>query len=319
MVTAVAVPLPGAQGIVPPAERARRSHVCRLGWSATAAGAVLAACVLTASRMQIVPMSAVQLFSIVATLGCIHVVYGRYRPNIRIELASGALAMMIASALAAGIMSNAGLRLRHPLIDATLAQADAAMGIDTPAVVLAFVGHPVVTQLLDLCYLSAFPLAFLVAAICAVRGQTDRVWETSWSFSVCILVCSAVAALYPAIGNVPHAGLEGLAGHGLPAGSGTYHLQAFRSLYGGSDPQLDLRQLEGVVTFPSFHVIMGLIVAWALRGNGLTTAVAVVWCAAVAISTVPIGGHYVTDLIAGSILWAVCVRIARRQACRAAG
>jgi hypothetical protein len=282
-----------------------------LGWLVTAAGLPLAWAVLFASGMRIVPMGAVSFTTVVAILTTISIVYSRFRPDARVHLGAGVLAMMIVAAVSAGIISNAGLRLRRPLIDSVLLAADRAMGIDTPGIVLAFVGHSLTTGLLDVCYISAFPFVFATALYFAHRARADRVWEIGWSFSACISTASVIAALYPAIGSVPFAGLEGLSGHGLPAGSGTYYVAAFRALHDGFDPWLDLRKLEGVVTFPSFHIDMALIVAWAWRRRGMMTWAATLWCVAVCISTIPIGGHYVIDLAGGIMLWIGCVVVIR--------
>jgi membrane-associated phospholipid phosphatase len=291
--------------------RAEGRRARRLGWATALLGAPCAMAVLAASGMRIVPDSLLALLATLILLGAIHLVYSRFRAHLRIELASGVLAMMMATAMTAGIVSNAGLRLHRPLIDGLLSRADHAIGIDTPALVRAFVGQPILGEVLNLAYLSAFPLVFVAAFGLALCGRADRTWEIGWGFSACILVSSLVAAFYPAIGNIPYAHLEGLAGHGLPAGAGTFYVAAFHALYDGQGGWLDMRQLEGVVTFPSFHVVMGIIVAWAFRRTGILGWVAAIWCALVAISTIPIGGHYVVDLIGGTALWAACMRAAR--------
>ena len=274
-----------------------------LGWWALALGGIYAWGVVASTAMQIEFASSVQLLAPLVVLGAIFIVYGRFRPNKNIQLASGVLVMITGSAILAGIISNAGLRLRRPLIDAFLSRADHALGLDTPALVLTFVGHPILNEALSLAYLSAVPIMFVTAVWFAVRGQTERVWEIGWGFSVCILLCAIISIHYPAIGNFAYANLEGVPGRGLPAGSGTYHLVAFRSLHEGTEPILDLRQMGGLVTFPSFHVIMPLIVVWAFRGCAKAVWAASIWGIAVVVSTIPIGGHYVIDLAGGVLLW----------------
>lgn len=117
---------------------------------------------------------------------------------------------------------------------------------------------------------------------------------------------------YPAIGNIAHSGLGWLAGAGLPSGSGIYHLEAVTAYREGTGVLLDIRKLEGVVTFPSFHMIMALAVAYGFRTTRWLAWPMAGWCALVAVSTVPIGGHYVVDLIGGTALWCACLALARR-------
>jgi membrane-associated phospholipid phosphatase len=61
---------------------------------------------------------------------------------------------------------------------------------------------------------------------------------------------------------------------------------------------VDPTNLEGLVSFPSFHVAGGLMIVWAFRRHRL-------WCGAVAVlnaglvaSTVLSGAHYVIDVAA---------------------
>lgn len=292
----------------PSAEQARR-----LGWWAAGAGLPTAWLVLLASGMHLEPIGATCFGALVLMLMALHLIYRRWRPDDRIELAAGILAMLIVSAVCAGIISNASLRLGRPLADDLLRAADSAMGIDTPRLVTVFVGHPVGTAILDLCYASALPLVMIIALLLAVLRREDRVWELGWTFSACILVSSVISVLCPAVGNIAHAGLGGLSGAGLPAGAGTFHLAAFHELYGASSPWLDLRRLEGLVTFPSFHLDMALIVAWACRRTGISGWIAGAWSLAVIVSTIPIGGHYVIDLVGGTCLWLAVLSIGRER------
>ena len=70
-----------------------------------------------------------------------------------------------------------------------------------------------------------------------------------------------------------------------------------------------MSHLEGVVTFPSFHAITALLIAHAWRGLPGATLFKI-WAALVIVSAVPIGGHYVIDLVVGAALWGVFAAIA---------
>jgi len=73
--------------------------------------------------------------------------------------------------------------------------------------------------------------------------------------------------------------------------------------------------LEGIITFPSFHVAGGLMVTWAFRRYRR-------WCAALALlniwliaATVMTGAHYVVDVLATFALFPLGVWLWRRVAC----
>ncbi|MFN3551857.1 MAG: phosphatase PAP2 family protein, partial [Novosphingobium meiothermophilum] len=73
----------------------------------------------------------------------------------------------------------------------------------------------------------------------------------------------------------------------------------------------DLAKVEGIVTFPSFHMVMALMAPYALRGAGLASMVAFVWAALVTVSSIVIGGHYVVDLLGGAVTWVAAIGWAR--------
>jgi membrane-associated phospholipid phosphatase len=75
---------------------------------------------------------------------------------------------------------------------------------------------------------------------------------------------------------------------------------------------LAIHDLEGVITFPSFHTIMALLVVQAWWWNRFLRLPVLGWNLAVIFSTLPMGGHYFVDLIAGALLWLAWDGIADR-------
>ena len=67
------------------------------------------------------------------------------------------------------------------------------------------------------------------------------------------------------------------------------------------------RDAQGLITFPSFHVIWGVLIVLAFRWWPITLLNLVML-----ISTVPIGQHYVIDLLGGFLVCAFVVPIANR-------
>lgn len=278
----------------------RRAY--RIGWFALFPGFVGAASVLYASGMAI-DSKAIPFCTLLALLFGAHFLYSRYRPIPMLMLATGSLTLMISSAFLAGIIANAGMRLRYPLIDASLSAADRLMGFDTAAIVRAIAVKPLLAAILNAAYSSIFPIIFVTAVVLSVLGHRQRLWELTVGFGAGILACAIASVLFPAIGTFQFYGLEGLSGNGLPVGAGVYHLHAVAAYRDGIEPLLDVRKLEGVVTFPSFHMMMAIIVGHAFRSTGIFGWIMSFWCVLVAISTIPMGGHYIVDLVGGTIVW----------------
>ncbi len=82
--------------------------------------------------------------------------------------------------------------------------------------------------------------------------------------------------------------------------AGVWHLQHFEALRNGTFRVFTAQETEGLITFPSYHTACALLVPLAMRGFGALTAIAWAFAAVVAVSTVPIGGHYLIDVIAGA-------------------
>ena len=281
----------------------------RHAWLAVALGTVAAPTVLIAARMHIEFAALLPYLALLGALAGVHFFYLRWRPNPAISLITGSMALMMGAAFLAGIIANAGLRLRFALVDDALSRWDLAIGIDTPALVLGVAARPWLAELLGLAYVSIFPLSFVTAVWLGLRGAAQRLWEFVLAFAAGLVVAAIISVFVPALGNIANAGLHALAGNQLPAGSGVYFLEAVHKYRDGVDPVLAVAKLEGVVCFPSFHIIMALAVAYAHRGQGAATWLIAAWCVLVGFSTIPNGGHYVVDLIAGTGLWAATLAL----------
>lgn len=249
--------------------------------------------------------SFVTIVARLAVLAGIQLVYTRLRPDPIISAVAGALLGLTWTGLVAGLIALTGLRLGAPLIDADLAHADAFLRVSTPAIVAWTAKYPWLGRGLDVVYVSSVPAVFVSAVLLAIRRSYPRMRELVLSFSACGAVCAAFAALCPAIGAFSYYGIAPDVAAGLPIRSGLFHLAIFNGYRSGALTAIDLRNLEGVVTFPSFHACMALMVAYALRSIRGVSAVAWLWSGAVLFSTIPIGGHYAVDVLAGTAVWSV--------------
>ena len=82
----------------------------------------------------------------------------------------------------------------------------------------------------------------------------------------------------------------------------------------GSLRALDLFQLGGVVTFPSFHAAAAVLYAWALWPVCWIRWLALLPNAAMLVATPIGGGHFLADVIAGIIVAGLSILAAGRIA-----
>lgn len=224
---------------------------------------------------------------------------------------SAALFLLIPAPMAMFSYAMAGLGAARPLFDADLARVDALMGFDWLATV-AFVNQfPLGVKLLGHAYHGTIaPLIYLLVFLNVV-GRHDRLVEFAWMFTGTCLLASAMSALWPAMGAYIHFRPDDTLRSAISGDAGVWHLVHFEQLRAGTFRVFSLAQTEGLVTFPSFHTAAALVIPLALRGYGILTGLAWACAVAVLVSTVPIGGHYLVDVLAGAAVTLAMSRVVR--------
>jgi membrane-associated phospholipid phosphatase len=66
-----------------------------------------------------------------------------------------------------------------------------------------------------------------------------------------------------------------------------------------------------LITFPSGHTILAIIMTYALRGSRWTLIPACIVNGAMLVSTIPHGGHHLFDLIVGGVIAACAIAFVR--------
>lgn len=228
----------------------------------------------------------------------------------RISDGFGTLGLVWCAALACGVVALLGLRVHWPLQDSFLLSLDRSLGADS----LGFLGwvanHRELDGILSAAYHCTVPL--LVISILAVSLSGDRIetWRGCFCFVTALLAVCLISILSPAKGLgmwVPDALVAQ-----LPDGALRFFWPSFDEFYGAAHPVLRGDSIDGVISFPSFHAVMGLIVVALWRKRVLTLVVALSWLAAMIPATIPIGGHYVVDLLGGGLIWAGSFAMSRR-------
>lgn len=219
------------------------------------------------------------------------------------------VAVMAGATVCNTLSMNVGLRLHMPLTDAGLVAFDQLLGFDPAMLVYAFALNPQVTEWLGFAYTHSNWIAIAIVLGRCLSPETDL--RPFVAYSGGLLAASMISVIAPAIGNMAYSQLLELQGNGLPYGAGSYHLDAFNYYYNGTAQIAGNGHISGVGVFPSFHTIMGLVIATGLRGTRFHLAGAIFGVATI-VATIPIGGHYVTDLLGGIAIWALIMKLADR-------
>jgi hypothetical protein len=204
------------------------------------------------------------------------------------------------------------MSLNWPLADPALLAADQALGFDWNSYVVWAGSHDWLRQGLQFAYSGMVYKALpVLVAVFAVLRRDDRINELAFLSLGAALVCIAVAAMVPARAAwATLAGPEALATYGGMPYAGW--LPQFTALRGTAPMVIDPTAMGGLATFPSFHTCLGLILLWCSRGHWLTLAAGVAGGTAVIAATPVFGGHYLVDLLAGSLVMVALVLLWHR-------
>jgi len=195
------------------------------------------------------------------------------------------------------LAASVNLSLRDEAFDAF----DKAVGFDWMSLLWWFNAHPKIFEILRPFYFSMTAQAALIVLCLAFTGRLAwlRVFVLAFVFAATITI--AISALLPAQGAWNHYGLHALDPSAVIPATKTF-LPVFEGLRDGTFRKLVATGAEGIITFPSLHAALAVILAAAmwpvsgLRWVGLVINTAM-------LASTPIDGlHYLADIAAGIVI-----------------
>lgn len=208
------------------------------------------------------------------------------------NLLTGFLCMVVFN-LCLTVLTYAGTPLNAPLADDWLIHADESMGIHLPSIVLWTRSHPSAGWIFERAYFSVLPSTLLAIVVLGFDSDTRRLREFVLHFILGGLITTVLYFFYPAEGPCAAYGYQ-------PPPDQQRFLDHFYSLRAGSFPLVSMSNLEGLITFPSFHTTWALLVAYAFRHYRWIFPPMLLLNLTVVASTVTTGRHYATDVIGGT-------------------
>jgi membrane-associated phospholipid phosphatase len=239
--------------------------------------------------------------------------YRRWRPDPR--LASGAVctAQVIVFAAVGAPLSYLAASMDLPLYDHALDIIDRALGLDWKGLLSWMNASPTIYDLLRPIYLSLTLQMTTVVLCLAFTGRLVWLRVYTLAFFLAAVISIAISAVLPAAGVWPYYALTAAdSPHILPAVSTSWPV--FDALRDGTFRSLVAVGSEGIITFPSLHAALAVIVIAALWPIPILRWVALALNAAMLVATPIDGSHYFIDVIAGVVLAALCLVAASRIA-----
>ena len=284
-------------------------------WALTATIAAIDGAWLIGSGIALEPQGFLTVAGIVAGLlaAAAFWSHGKSEPTLRgMALATASL---LAFTVAIAVLHYLAATLARPLVDAPLARAEAALGLDWRTIAAFMQAHPDLAWGLALAYHSSGPQVAVVVIVLSALRRLSRLWAFVRLFAATLTVVIAISALFPAEGPYAFHGLHETTAEGLETVGATWHLEPLARLRAGEVRTIALGDIRGLATFPSFHVCLALITAWALAPVPVLGPLAVLLNAAVVVATVSAGGHYLPDVLAGALLALAALARQTRAGC----
>jgi hypothetical protein len=223
-----------------------------------------------------------------------------------------ASAFLIAFTVPVAVLHFLAAGLGLPFIDDALARFEAGLGFDWTAHVAYLAQHPTLSWCLAVAYHSSGPQVGLVVIALSATRRLGRLWAYTRLFAATLLCVIVLAALLPALGPYAHYAPRVVPSEPLETVGALWHLGPVARLRAGTLDTLALGDLRGLATFPSFHVCLAILTAWALAPVPLLGPLALLLNAAVIVATIGSGGHYLPDVLAGALLAGVALACRRR-------
>ena len=194
-------------------------------------------------------------------------------------------------------LSYVASRSPFPAIDLTLRAADLVTGFDAVRWHDVIASSPALRWINLVAYESLIPQGLIAILILPRVGNGLQGFTMLRASTLVLLLIEVIAYLIPAIGTIPTS--EAWYPDWL----------ALRQL--DVPFQIKADHLQGIISFPSFHAAMGLILAYSLRGMGMFSWLAAALNGLMIIATPAGGYHYLTDVVAGLVVAAGGIAVVR--------
>jgi hypothetical protein len=201
--------------------------------------------------------------------------------------------------------------LPNPLVDPALIEADAVLGYHWPSAVAWLAQYPGFAAVLGYVYHSSLVQMLLTIVLLAVLSREIALHRFLLVGIIALTFAVAIWWVFPSVGpsafqSIPETDRLATGLYFDP----TYGKHLMNLVQIGPR-RISPEVITGVVAFPSYHMIMALMVVWFSRGTFAFLPFAAINTAMVP-ATLTHGGHHLVDLLAGLAVFTLSVWIASR-------
>jgi hypothetical protein len=201
------------------------------------------------------------------------------------------------------LLQYLSVTLNAPLIDDNLIRLDSAFGFHWLPFYRWVHAHRALQTVLQLAYLSFFVQVLAVPIVLGLTGRRDELSEFVLLFMLSGTLLLVISTPIPASSAFLH---FGIADPGTASGYSDFYL-----LRNGKLRMFNMPPSQGLISLPSFHTVVAILSAYALRHIRGLFPLAVLLNLTMIASTPTQGGHYLADVLAGILLGVLTIFVFR--------
>ncbi len=215
-----------------------------------------------------------------------------------------ALSLFVAMCLLGTLMAAAAAIGTGEYVDPSLSSLDSRFFpfLDWPAFVLSLSGRETLLRTLGHVYASLSWQPFVLIGAAMIWGGLSHLNRVMNIWTACMLLCVLPFHWLPARGPYPYYGIGLDDMHGINvklAWDAPARMDAIRD---GTIDKIGTEGVSGLVTMPSFHACAAVVLACCFWRYPWLRWPALMLNVVMFAATLPIGGHYAVDLVAGGAI-----------------
>lgn len=195
------------------------------------------------------------------------------------------------------ILSYLCVSLDAPLVERSLIAFDRSLGFDWPVVYQWVLAHPHVSGVLEFAYASGQWQLIAVPVFLGLFGTREELPAFFFLLVIASGYLLLISTPFPATSAFVHFNVNDNAAKAT--------VSDFALLRAGSLKVINLANAQGLVSLPSFHTALAVLFLYSLRRVPWLVCIAVPLNVIMILSTPTQGGHYLADVIAGLLLFAL--------------
>jgi membrane-associated phospholipid phosphatase len=271
-----------------------------------AATSLIAVTVISASRFDFgVPIGA---FAGLATFIACAILLRRYDHD-RIAGTIEASSLFALISILGMIVSILLAGTAMPYTDELLIAADTLLGFNWPAANAYFRQDYRIVRTAAEIYLSLNWQPFLLFTALFATRRSEQAWRFLNAWIVALVMTLALFPFYPALAAFDYYGVAPVLSDPSRLGDRSAYMSVLGGARSGAAFLINDSSMVGLITFPSFHAAAGILLAYGFWPIVLLRYPFMLLNAAMVVSAIFVGGHYLIDIIGGLMVAAAAIKL----------